>query len=88
MVHATLMLITPLLRAKIVDALPHELGLLLKTLPSPFEVFGEFSVKGVFSRMSVWLPIKHLDSSLADLLIKVKQAKVTGFLIYSSDFRL
>jgi hypothetical protein len=60
MVHATLMLITPLLRAKIVDALPHELGLLLKTLPSPFEIFGEFSVKGEYcvphALLSVLIP--------------------------------
>jgi uncharacterized membrane protein YgcG len=40
------MVVIPILRNKIVDALPQELGFLLKTLPSPFEVNGEFSIIG------------------------------------------
>ena len=46
MVGAILSLVTPMIRTKLIAALPAELGLLLKTLPSPFVVKGEFDITG------------------------------------------
>ena len=46
MVSAILSVITPALRTRILAALPPELGLLMRTLPSPFSCRGEFDITG------------------------------------------
>jgi len=44
---AILSVITPTLRTQILKNLPHELGQLLRTLPSPFCIRGDFHVSGI-----------------------------------------
>ena len=46
-VGSILSLVVPMLRQKLVDALPHEMGLIVKELPSALRVRGEFSVTGL-----------------------------------------
>ena len=46
-IGAVLSLVTPMLRTLIVSQLPHELGALMTTLPSPFSVKGEFDINGI-----------------------------------------
>lgn len=45
-VGTILALVIPLIRSQIINSLPVELGLFLKTLPSPFTVSGEFDITG------------------------------------------
>lgn len=44
---AILSIITPTLRTQMLKNLPHELGQLLRTLPSPFCIRGDFHVSGI-----------------------------------------
>ncbi|KAJ1408258.1 hypothetical protein B484DRAFT_403590, partial [Ochromonadaceae sp. CCMP2298] len=46
-VGAILSLVTPMIRTQIVANLPHELGVLLYSLPAPFTLKGEFDVLGM-----------------------------------------
>lgn len=46
-VGSILSLVVPMLRQKLVDVLPHEFGSIVKELPSPLRVRGEFTVTGV-----------------------------------------
>lgn len=56
LVGATLKLLTPIIRYQILNALPHELGDLIKSLPSPVNILGEFSVVGT--------ELKHFSNDL------------------------
>lgn len=46
MVAAIISVLTPALRTRILALLPPELGLLMRTLPSPFSCRGEFDITG------------------------------------------
>eukprot|EP01035_Chromulina_nebulosa_P017380 gene17380-22928_t len=46
MVGIMLSIISPTIRSKVVNSLPVELGLLARTLPSPFSMRGEFDITG------------------------------------------
>ena len=47
MVSATLAVIIPSIRNKIVSGLPKEFGMMLRTLPSPISIVGDFDIRGV-----------------------------------------
>lgn len=46
MVGLILSLVSPMIRKEILNNLPHELGLLIRTFPSSFTLRGEFDIAG------------------------------------------
>lgn len=46
-VGLVLSLLTPTIRHALVDNLPFELGLMIKTMPTPFTIIGDFNVRGI-----------------------------------------
>lgn len=46
MVGLVLSLVSPMIRKQLLNNLPHELGLLMRTFPSPFMARGEFDIVG------------------------------------------
>ncbi len=46
MVGLVLSLVSPMIRRQLLNNLPHELGLLMRTFPSPFMARGEFDIVG------------------------------------------
>eukprot|EP01038_Epipyxis_sp_PR26KG_P004366 gene4366-6177_t len=64
-VSMVMSLINPIIRSQLVNLLPHELGLLLKTLPSPFCVRGEFDISG--TDLSVFTTAMHKSAIICEL---------------------
>ena len=56
LVGATLKLLTPIIRYQILNALPHELGDFIKSLPSAVNIHGDFSILGT--------ELKHFSNDL------------------------
>jgi hypothetical protein len=46
-VGLVLSLLTPTIRHALVDNLPFELGLMIRTMPTPFTIIGDFNIRGV-----------------------------------------
>jgi len=56
LVGATLKLLTPIIRYQVLNALPHELGDFIKSLPSAVNIHGDFSILGT--------ELKHFTNDL------------------------
>ena len=78
MVGAILSLVTPIIRSQIAANIPHEVGMLLHSLPTDFTLQGEFDVKGM--DMSV-LSTEFHKCEIFELLTEYSKQQLEMFIL-------